>query len=199
MSNITLLAKYVSLIKNLFPRGIAWRIEPNSTLSKLVTSIAGEYCRVDERNQVLLRDAFPDVTQELLTDWETTLGIPDECTTLGSTNDKRRLQLVQKLTTGGGQNAAFYVEIGSQLGFAITVTDFKDFRAGLSRVGDRINNELWTFFFEVKGPATINDKFLAGRGRAGDRLLEVGNATLECTINKLKPAHTRVLFTFTGT
>lgn len=189
--------QYKTLIKQLFPKGRAWALEGDSNLAKLLGAVAIEFCRIDDSFRFFLKDAFPDVTTKLLTDWERVAGIPDECTTLGQSIDTRQKILVQKLTTRGGQNAAFFELIATQLGFTVEVTPyFEQFLAGRNRAGDRITNDPWRHWFRVTGPATIYEVFKAGVNRAGDRLVEIGNETLECTINKRKPAHSRVQFIF---
>jgi hypothetical protein len=51
--------------------------------------------------------------------------------------------------------------------------------------------------WQVNAAATTVQPFRAGRSRAGERLRTWGNTALECKINKIKPAHTRVLFVYT--
>ena len=158
--------------------------------------MAATFCRVDERAQDLISEAYPDTTDELLEDWERVAGLPDECSPLAPTKEERRAQLVQKITDIGGQNAAYFEEVASRLGFDVEVVDFKHFRVGQSRVGDALTNLDWTFWWAVKGPSTINRPFRVGTGRVGDRLVTIGNELLECTMKKLKPAHTQVLFIY---
>jgi uncharacterized protein YmfQ (DUF2313 family) len=145
----------------------------------------------------------------MIDDWERLLKIPDECTpeNYDPTLYERRVRILQKLSTGGGQSRDFFKLIASQLGYdtdILDVVNFKDFRAGEGRAGDRISNSTepgggtsaagWAYTFAVKAPASLSRKFLAGQGRAGDRLTLTNNSTLECVIRKFAPAHVTVLF-----
>lgn len=203
--------KYKSLIRKLFPTGWAWRFNFGSDFEALVEGLAQEPCRIEERGFAFLDEMDPNTTFELLEDWERLLGIPDECTPedreLGIS--ERRLRVLQKLTTGGGQSQAFYILIAQQLGYdigVIDVEDFKDFRVGEARVGDALNNSTlpgggvgaagWAFTFQITAPAALVRYFRVGQSTVGERLVLFENDELECVIEKFKPAHTTVLFSF---
>lgn len=206
MASTALVKKYESLLKKLFPRGVAWRIQKGSIFEKFIQSLAVEHCRVEDEGYRLIKEVFPDTTFELLPDWERLLGIPDECTpdpdNLGSLSE-RRSRVLQKLTAQGGQNAAFYILLAQQLGYdidVIDVIDFDSFKVGQSRVGDRLTNGPdWAFTWAVVAPATLTRFFRTGKSTVGERLVLVENETLECVIRKFSPAHTKVLFFFDGT
>ncbi len=195
--------RYQKLLKKLFPQGWAWqrKSDSDSTMSKLLDSLALEYCRVDDRGLDLINEVDPNTTFELLEDWERLLGLPDECTPIDEflTLQERRQRVLQVLTTRGGQNAEFYKTLASNFGFDIGVLEVKDnppFRAGIGRAGDALTNGLWRYAFIIEAPSDSIIKFRAGLSRAGDPLLKVSNATLECLIQKHKPAHTIAIFTF---
>lgn len=163
---------------------------------------------VEERAIDFLNELDPNQTFEMLDNWERLLKIPDECTPEGDQSlYQRRLRILQKLTTGGGQSRAFFQLIAQQLGYdtdIIDVVNFQDFRAGKGRAGERISNSTtpgggtsstgWAYTFAVKAPASLARQFRAGQGVAGDRLQLVENQTLECVVKKFAPAHVSVLF-----
>ncbi len=207
MANASLIAKYKEIIRSLFPRGKAWNNILDYDFGGLVEGLATEAARIEERGFDFLKEMDPNQTFELLDVWERMLGIPDECTpTEGDppTLYERRVRILQKLTTGGGQSKAFFKLIAQQLGYDTDVLDvinFQDFRAGYGRAGERISNSStgptptgWAYTFAVQAPASLSRKFLAGQGRAGDRLTLTENSTLECVIRKFAPAHVTVLF-----
>lgn len=209
--------KYRDLLRRLLPIGRAWEQVKSNLLLK---AAAIEYCRVEERASVLLdTEMDPASTDELLTDWETTFGIPDECTPADQTINERRVQLQQKIaSTKGAINAQFYIDLAEDLGFDdVTIDDAVRFTVGRARVGDRLTNSDpprsifrvgtgrvgdqlktpgWAFFFIIDIPATELEKFRVGTARVGDPLVSFGNELLECTIRKLKPAHDGAFFTF---
>lgn len=205
--------KYKSLLKKLLPQGKAWISEAGSTIDDLFGAMAVELCRVDDRVNDLLGEADPRTTVELLTLWERMLALPDECTPEDQDASERRNQIVQKLTAIGALNEEFYEFLGLQLGFVIDVVTPHEFVAGSNagdllfgfdeerfEAGDNAGEFLtvygWKYFFLVYLPATAAEFFVAG-SNAGDFLATFENPLIECTIKKLKPAHTGAAFVFT--
>lgn len=195
------LEKYKRLILKLLPNGDAWEAKDriDSKMTALSKGMAYEFARVEERGEILKgREANPSKTLELLPEWETLVGLPDDCTGAAPTLGDRRNQVLQKLRNRGGatQNAAFFESLALNLGFVVEVTTFKPFLAGKSVAGDALTNDPWKFWFQVATEDFLVQYFLAGQGTAGQPLQIVGNDTLECTIEKYKPAHTEVIFSF---
>lgn len=193
----------------MFPQGWAWNQSPEGDFDNLLVGLAGEAGELETRGIQFLNEMDPNQTFEMLDNWERLLGLPDSCTpsSYNPSLYERRLRIIQKLVTGGGQSKAFFGLIAQQLGYDTNVLDvvnFKDFRAGEGRAGDRISNSTnpngttnaagWAFTFAIKAPATLSREFRAGQGVAGDRLKLVNNETLECVVKKYAPAHTTVLF-----
>lgn len=213
----TCIEKYRSALAKLFPRGKAWESVRRDETS-ILAALAVELCRIDERGKDLLEEIDPRTSTELLEDWEALLGIPDECTMSLTDINERRAQAGQKLAAQGGMTKEFYEAVAKRLGFNAIVTDYKSFRVGSSRVGDRLSNPFdpdkdvfrvgrnrvgeslktfgWRYTFEVNVEATSVEPFRVGENRVGDPLVAFENPVLECTIAKLKPAHTSVFFTF---
>lgn len=201
MANTSLRKKYLGLIRKIFPRGKAWEriFDADSNLSKLSDAYAEELERIHTRSNELIREVDPRTTLQLLPDWERLLGLPDQCdNSEDQTVQERRTRVLQVLTTRGGQNEAFYKELASNFGYDVDVISAEDqppFVAG-SRAGDRLTNGDWRYAFVIKAPADFLIRFRAGQGTAGDPLVKVGNDTLQCLMEKHKPAHTIVLFSF---
>jgi uncharacterized protein YmfQ (DUF2313 family) len=206
--------KFKGLWSRLLPKGKAWeKIRTNPVFD----GFFGEFCRLEDRaDDFLLRELDPCQTVELLTDWETLVGIPDECTPDTQTLDERRAAVKERLARIGSLSASFYEQIGAFLGFDITVSDCNQFQVGLSRVGDKLCNNgvadvfrvgtntvgdqlavfSWEYYFEVQVPVSESNLFRVGESTVGDPLREFGNELIQCTIQKLKPAHTGVVFSF---
>lgn len=206
MASLSVIKKYQALIRDLFPRGWAWRIYKDSVFAKLVDSLGVEPARIEERGFDFLDEMDPRTTFEMLDNWERLLALPDECTPPGDpTLYERRVRVIQKLTTGGGQSRNFFKTIAEQLGYdadIIDVVNFQDFRVGTARVGDRLTNGTtandggWAYTFMVQAPAELVRPFRVGQSTVGQRLVLVENETLECVIRKFAPAHVTVLFAF---
>lgn len=207
--------KYKQLLIDLLPKGRLWDTINQPELERLLEITATEFDRVDARAQDALFEVDPRQTIELLEDWERLLGLPDECTPDDADEVTRRDQIVQKYTNVGGISAAFYEYLIAQLGFEATVTNPLPFRVGKSVVGDALTNDFedpfyvgsstvgepllnigWLFYFNVELPATAVTYFEVGNSTVGDPLRLFENPLIECTIRKLKPAHTGVTFTF---
>lgn len=204
MATTGLSKKYLSLLKKLMPDGWAWdaKNQKGSNLLKLLSSMSEEYSRVDERAQALLKESNPASTFEMLPDWERVLGLPDECAPDEALNlQQRRQRILQLLTTRGGQNKSFYQTLAANFGFNVGVIEVSDqppFRAGQARAGDKLTNGSWRYAFIITAPADSIVKFRAGISSAGDRLLLVQNSTLQCLIEKYKPAHAVAIFSFSS-
>lgn len=172
----TKLEKYTELIRGLLPKGFAWE---QVRLHGLWTGVAKEFSRVDDSAESLLRDIFPQDTIDLLSDWKKTVDVPDECTPSGLTDDEAREQIVQKLSVIGSLSASVYEKIALDYGVTTTAGLSGVFRTGAGRCGDRLQGVAWLFDFTLELP-------IGG----------VNNEIIECTIIKLKPAHTTVTFTY---
>lgn len=213
MANPSLVLRYKEIIRKLLPQGKAWGQALDGEFGGLIFGLSNEAARVEERGLDFLREMDPTQTFEMLDNWERLLKLPDECTPEDPEDPitlfERRVRVLQKYTTGGGQNKAFFQLLANQLGYDINVLDVREFpafRAGYGRAGDRITNSVnpngtvnangWAYVFAIIAPASLKRNFLAGQGRAGDRLTITENATLECVIRRFAPAHTIVLFYF---
>ena len=181
---------------NLTPPGSAFPTEDSSTWVALLTAFAQEWARIDANTVLLLNESLPDTTIQLLPNWERVMGLPDDCSTLGDTIEIRRLNLLSKMSSIGGQSSAYLVSVAAKLGYTITITEFHPFQVSRSKVGDAICNKDWWFAFRVNAPLNTVIYFRDSISSAGDPLATWGNTRLECVINKLKPAHTVAIFAY---
>lgn len=96
--------KFAPLVMELLPHGHAWDRE-DPILQDLVTAEALELSRVDVRARALERELDPSQTFELLTDWESSYGLPD-CAQ-PATLEGRRAALSAKLLAQSGHDHSF--------------------------------------------------------------------------------------------
>lgn len=188
--------QYKQFLLKLLPRGMAWPREKQWYVSKLIDAIAQEFYRVQLRADVLLQEKDPRATLELLEEWEKVVGIPDGCAPPAPTLDRRRADIVARLTQEGSLDKQFFIDFAAYLGFTITITEYRPFRVGFSHPGDPLSNGDWVYTFLVTGPVETINFFSAGRNQVGDPLANWGNQFLECAINKRKPAETIALFAY---
>lgn len=187
---------FLQAAQDLLPRGRAWPRDPDATLTRYWRAVADEYERVAGRDCDVLDEAFPGTALELLPDWERFLGLPDECRGEPETLQQRRQTVVSKIRAKGGQSPGYIIDVADALGYEISIDEFVPFRAGLARAGDRIHNGAWAFAFSVQAPEETITNFRAGQSAAGEPLRAWGNDDLECEVDRIKPAHTYVLFAY---
>ena len=198
MPDDALIARYRSLLAGLLPRGIAWARQAGTVMSALLEGLAVEFARVEERSGNLVNEADPRTALELLAEWETLCGLPDVCTGEAETLAQRRAAVVGRLVALGGQSREYFEAVAAEIGYQVSITEFRPFRAGAAVAGDDLTNGEWAFAWQVNAPETSAWPFLAGSGAAGEPLSAWGNERLECVLARLKPAHTTVLFAYGG-
>lgn len=197
---MALLDKYTKLVCDLLPRGLLWEkvSVKDSNLYKYCEATGCEGARVEIRGAELIREVDPRTTLELLTDWETTVGLPDECSVGDLTIADRRTLVLQRLTSRGGISAQDYIDIAAAFGVEaeIEIDSALPAYCGTARCGDRMYDLDWWFYFIVRSADFVVNWSRCGQASCGDRIRTFGNEPLECTIKKLKPAHTDVIFEF---
>lgn len=190
---------YLSQIQALLPLGPAWPKEEGASLTQMFSALAAELARVDGRAWQLLDESDPRRTAEILLDWERVAGLPDNCVALSGQSQsiaQRRAALVARLTMLGGQSKAYFIALAASLGYTITITEFRPFRAGQSHSGDPVATN-WQFAWQVNAPLNTVVPFRSGNGVAGDPINSWGNKLLECVLSRFKPAHTTAIFAYT--
>ncbi len=190
---------YLRQMQALLPPGPAWSKDDDALLTRMLGALAAELARVDSRVRQLVDEDDPRMAAELLLDGERVAGLPDTCVALsGQTQSiaQRRAALVARLTMLGGQSKAYFIALAASLGYTVTITEFRPFRAGQSRSGDPVATN-WQFAWQVNAPLNTVTPFRAGNAVAGDPINSWGNKLLECVLSRFKPAHTTVVFAYT--
>lgn len=145
--------------------------------------------------ELILSEADPRSTYQLLADWERVLGLPDPCAGQLPTIELRRAAVVAKATQHGGQSRAFFIALAARLGFTITITEFSQYSV-MSPVGAPMCGLPWCFTWRVNTPLNTVRRFSVMSG-VNEPLANWGNTLLECAISRFKPAHTLVQFSYT--
>lgn len=187
-------ADFLAALQSLMPRGANWPRDPDATLTKVLSGLVPIYQRQTSRSNQLLVDAFPTTTVELLPEWEETLGLPDPCAGLSPTLQARRNQVIARLTSVGGQSAAYFISLALSLGFVVTETNYAPFRMGQSRVGQQLGGQDWFFVFSINAPLNTVTPFRMGQSATGEPLNYWGNTVLECELTEVAPAHSIIQF-----
>lgn len=187
---------YPGLLAALLPTGAAWpQADKTSTLYRLLAGLAAELAIFDSAATGLLTELDPRSTVLLLLDWQRELGLPDGCLTASSLQEWQNL-LHARLTATGGSSIGYFLGLAASLGYFITISENKPFRADVSLAGDPLNDGPlpFTWTLNVVTPALIY--FRAGISLAGERLEYSADTLIECLFNKLKPAHTTLVVNY---
>lgn len=192
-------AEYLAQLQALLPPGAAWSRSPEATLTRVLHALAEALARVDARAAVLIEEADPRTTSELLTDWERVFGLPDECIVaqgITQTVQQRIAALMQAVTGQGGQSAEYYVQLAAGAGYGISITEFTQHDV-TDDVEHPLYNLPWQFTWQVNTALNGAVGYFTVESSTDEPLAWWGDELLECVIWRLKPAHTHVLFSYT--
>jgi uncharacterized protein YmfQ (DUF2313 family) len=189
-------ADFLVAMQALLPRGRVWPRDPDSVQAKVLSGLAPSYERQTARANYLLVDSFPATTYELLPEWEATLGLPDPCAGVAPTVPARRAQVVARLTNLGGASIPYLIGFAASLGYAVTITQYTQARAGMLRAGQPCCGYDWNFAWKITAPLNTVVRAVAGSMAAGDPLASWGNKVLECEFRAVMPAHTIPIFAY---
>lgn len=204
---------YLQAFLALLPQGQAWPRAIESILVRTCTGLCEFWGYVDARAADLLEiESDPRTTTELLLEWERAFGLPDPCVKEPLTVTERRKALLTRITMLGAQSREFFIGLATGMGYTVTITEYSPFMAGYSHVGNTKNLNLddptryrWylappevRFYWTVHVTALKLAWFHVSSGQCGiDPLLRIGRATdLECMFERLKPAHTRIVWDY---
>lgn len=185
---------YAEQLKALLPTGAAWPRDPDSVMGRLLLALAGELARVDLRAADLVRESDPRLAIELLGDWESAFGLPDDCAGEAASTAERRDQLLGRITGIGDQSPAYLIAVADDLGYPVTIDEYNPWTC-IDPCNEPIYGEDWWFAFGVNAPAeTIREATCMDP--CTDPLRSWGNTILECVIDRLKPAHTLAIYSY---
>ncbi len=180
---------YVEQLKALLPPGKLWTtLAEDAVFLALLESIAAEFARVNDRAAVLCEELDPRTANELFDEWETFAGLPDPCIGELPTLSQRRAAVVARLTATGGQSRQYFIDLAASLGFTATISEYDGVNPAL------IDQFYWQMDLPLNGDIV---EFDVG-STVNEPLRNWGtNELLECVIQRLKPAHTTVIFSYT--
>jgi uncharacterized protein YmfQ (DUF2313 family) len=209
--------EYTHALQALLPQGIAWPRWPDTVFMRTVRGLAGIFGWCDGRaGDLLERESDPRQTVEML-DWWEQAWRPFPCDAPNpATIGERQTKLVLWMTLMGGQSRQFFISSAARMGYQISISEYRPFMVGVDAVGDNRtlnpDGSLGPWPCWIGPPAenrfawTVHVQqsklvwFRCGTGQCGiDPHLKIGLATdLECMIRTWRPAHTEVLFDYSG-
>jgi uncharacterized protein YmfQ (DUF2313 family) len=195
-----LFERYLDQAIKLLPPGLIWAINHAGRLASLLKMSCGQLTGCHLRAEKLILESSPQTTEELLPEWEELAGLPDECGgKQGLTVTERQELVVERLTRRGSMAVERFKEMAVNLGYDVTIKEYKPFTCGRSFCGgpDVLGHRYARYFWRVTVMSPRAHWFRAGRDRCGERL---GWATpavdLECYFKRRRPAHTEIIFEY---
>lgn len=164
---------YTERLRSLLPRGPIWEAREGSNLRALLTGLALEAGRAQDRDVALLDEMLPSTTTELISDWERVVGLPDECipTVPATLAERRELVTARWVSRGGwsgGPSVPFLNSLIESLGWGPTEYTIRRFHRQpfhcQSQCTDALNtaDAGWRYVYEVvaKHRSTALDNYL---------------------------------------
>ena len=168
-------------LHDLLPTGRAWSREGSRRLSRLLSGMAAEAVRIQNRAGALMEEADPRTTTSALEDWERVLALP-EFGHIPDTDEGRRSVICGKLAAQGGQSRAYFLSVIEAMGVADA---------------DILDNPI-TFVWSVSLPSNIRRSRIGDF--IGDRLITYDDTAIRVrlALEKFKPAHSWIYWTGTA-
>ena len=190
--------QYHRQLLSLLPRGKAWPKEAGTVISRLLRAEASQLAEIDRVAVGLLNEFLPNLTFDLLEEWEQSVGLPDACTDLGSTIQQRRAAVVNKVVSRLDTNSDTYVRIGREFGIEITVDEHDQARAANDSALDTSNGR-WRNVWWVTIPTSSPPRRFDVLSDVNTPLLVVErNTELECRLRAASPGHTELHTVYTA-
>lgn len=190
---------YVEQMRQLLPPGPAWDREfYGGEVDEVLQGLATEFARIDQRGDALLAELYPPTMRELVPDWETVMGLPDDCLPDDPSFEQRKAAVLRRHMAQGGQSLAYFVGLARELGYPdATAVEWRAPRFGRSRFGKaRFGTWAAQFIWTIK----LGRRHAGGRrfGVAvwGERFGANPSEAVECVIKRWAPPFTVVLFEY---
>lgn len=185
--------RHADLLKALLPRAY----EP--TAAGLAAQLGTEGAALDDALAAGLRvlaAITPDGDTELLPDWERVYGLPDACLAdIDSSVSSRVASVIDKIRRGGGLSRQFFIDLAAALGYAISIIEFSPFTVS-SPVTYPLHDTDSQYYWQVTLPTATPPRPFSVLDSVMTPLVVYQTGLLECLLQKLKPAHTELLFAY---
>lgn len=174
-------SEFSQALLRLLPRGPIWSRDLDGLPVRLTAIWGKTFSRNSDRCANLLKDSFPATTDELLLEWQKTLGLPGPVASEAQTLEQQQAQVVARLTGTGGCSIPYLEDYAKTLGYSVTITPCSAFYFGMP-FGTEFGGEGWNFDYTVTvDDAATND-----------------HAVLEYELRRLSQAGTNLSFIYTG-
>jgi uncharacterized protein YmfQ (DUF2313 family) len=192
-------ADYADVLRKLLPRGRVWTREDEGTQAAVLDALAVTSESIDSEALTLIAAGFPATGDQLLPEWDATLGLPDPCFGPFANDDENRQQVVAKLISTGGQSIPYFESLALSLGYEIVITEYTAHTV-ISPVTMPIFGMDWPFTWEVEIIGTPGVLWHTVDGPVEEPLSFLGTTpteqVLECLLRRYAPAHTVLIFQY---
>lgn len=163
-----------------------------SNLRKLFIGLAKEFQRIESTIATIAEEYDIQQTTLLIEEWESAIGIPDDCFPIANTIEERRNNVLAKLRAAGTVTENDFISLAALIGFTVTITPLQDIAFPVYPVP----------FYPTKAPASRFVWIVSGANVIPEvppynvPFTPAGGAQsiLVCLFNLLKPAFTRIIF-----
>lgn len=149
-----------------------------SKMYALLSIFATELSRIQSLEYQLASQYIPNFNDSFIEYWERMLGIPDECFSINTSDEKRRRNIIIKLVYMRLVTVQDYEILGAVLGLNVEVTPAT------------IDNP-YRWLIDIDSPSKEGFPYTFPFVFGGNE-----SEIFQCIVNKQKPAHTEVVFTF---
>ena len=189
------LEQYTDSLANYLPGGELFRAKSvnDSNFRKLLRGMAGELFATNGLLIDYNSNIIPDRTEKFIGEWESALGIPDDCFPGTGTTEERRRDILAKLSALGVQTADDFEALALLFGVTAEVG------AGIDEITFPVVFPIPMFTTETHARFTITVRFIGIESPVFPLTFPIlfGTAIVglvECLFEKLKPANCNLLF-----
>lgn len=189
------LEQYTNSLADYLPGGclFASAYVSNSNFRKLLRGMSGELFRANGLLKEYSEQVIPDQTVKFIEEWESALGIPDDCFSGTGTLTERRRDILTKLAALGVQTRQDFIDLAATFGVTITIN------AGIDEITFPLTFPVVMFSTVKEARFTIVVRFTV---QAANRFplvfpITFGSgeiAILECLFTNLKPTNCDIIF-----
>ena len=187
--------QYTNSLADYLPGGclFASKSVSDSNFRKLLRGMAGELFRSNGLLKEYSEQIIPDQTVKFISEWESTLGIPDSCFSGAGTLTERRRDILVKLAALGVQTAQDFIDLATTFGITVTIN------AGIQEIIFPLVFPVVMFNTVKDARFTIVVRFTVQAANNFPLVfpLTFGSgeiAILECLFTKLKPENCNIIF-----
>jgi uncharacterized protein YmfQ (DUF2313 family) len=198
---------YLNMLQALLPPGPAWDKSfctynpdgsvavPQSNLTNLLSGLAIEFDRCDQRINTFISECNPLTVLETIYAKYAEAGLPDNCSqTISPSVALMRQEILTRWQSVGGANISFFQTLLNASGYSYTLTEYFPLVAGGPCTAP-CSNLGWQFTLGINIHGVNETWFSANTSNAGDYLHSWSNSPILCYLNKIKPAHVNLYIT----